>query len=534
MIIKSIAIGNQKEGYIENRLSDEFNIIYSDDNNKGKTIVIQGMLYALGNEPAFPASFNYQDYYYFVKFEENDREYWICKSNSEFILNDSGKLFIFDNVSELKRYWNKNICELPCIEKNGINRIADPELLMQLHFVGQDKKDTSNIANRGFYNKVDFTNLIYSFAGIGAVAIKQEDIDIIKEKLSSLEDERKTLINKHRILKSKKKAAAYLSSINDMSDFQKKLKNIESVQNKITELRKTRNNLATRKSQWESTIKELNSLNRTIKKGELRCMDCDSTNIMYKGSKKDSFSFDVSNVEMRSQIISSIEDKIDSFAEEMEKTSAEIKVQNKLLQELLNEDDITLETIVSYKAQILGATDAEQKITEIDLEIGTLKSKIEASEKGVHDERGRQEELLNQIYDQMEDFYKTIDPNGNLSMRQIFTKKDKVYSGSDATMFYLAKMFAFAKVLGHNYPIIVDSFRAEDLSTEKEGKVIDRFREISNQIIFTTTLKKEEEGKYGQYENINELDYSTNNDSQIIDKKYGPNIEKIMNEFYFQ
>ena len=78
MIIKQIAIGNNIEGFIEDSFSNGFNIILSEDNNKGKTIVIQSILYALGNEPpAFPASFEYKKYIYILQFEEDGKEYWI-------------------------------------------------------------------------------------------------------------------------------------------------------------------------------------------------------------------------------------------------------------------------------------------------------------------------------------------------------------------------------------------------------------------------------------------------------------------------
>ncbi|HEL0690795.1 TPA: hypothetical protein TUW76_001925, partial [Streptococcus equi subsp. zooepidemicus] len=49
MIIKTVALGNNEESYIEKRISDGVNIILSDDNNKGKTILIQSMFYAIGN-----------------------------------------------------------------------------------------------------------------------------------------------------------------------------------------------------------------------------------------------------------------------------------------------------------------------------------------------------------------------------------------------------------------------------------------------------------------------------------------------------
>ena len=59
MKIIKVGLGNTDEAYIESKLSDGINIIFSDENNKGKTIVIQSLLYAIGNKPIFPSSFNY-------------------------------------------------------------------------------------------------------------------------------------------------------------------------------------------------------------------------------------------------------------------------------------------------------------------------------------------------------------------------------------------------------------------------------------------------------------------------------------------
>ena len=57
MKIRKVAVGNAAEAFIEGNFTNGVNIISSDDNNKGKTIVIQSMMYALGNEPTFPTSF---------------------------------------------------------------------------------------------------------------------------------------------------------------------------------------------------------------------------------------------------------------------------------------------------------------------------------------------------------------------------------------------------------------------------------------------------------------------------------------------
>jgi hypothetical protein len=54
---------------------------------------------------------------------------------------------------------------LPTIEKDGLQKLVDLPLLYELFFVGQDKRNPSNVINTGYYNKQDFANMIYSLAG---------------------------------------------------------------------------------------------------------------------------------------------------------------------------------------------------------------------------------------------------------------------------------------------------------------------------------------------------------------------------------
>ena len=236
MMIRKVAVGNSDEAFIEENFANGVNIISSDDNNKGKTIVIQSMMYALGNEPTFPTSFEFQKYYYYIEFEEAGIIFKLCRSGDGFVLKRESTVLIFDNVSELKRYWNRNIFPLPSIAKNQLLRIVDPVLYVQLFFIGQDKKDTSNIANHGFYNKQDFIDMLYAYAGLIGEQLPQERIDEIKSHIITLSDEKKLLLQQHKILKSKKTPVSYLSAESDRLAFGKKIESLERVQNKIAEL----------------------------------------------------------------------------------------------------------------------------------------------------------------------------------------------------------------------------------------------------------------------------------------------------------
>lgn len=49
-----MAFGNEYEAFIEDRFINGINIIYSDDNNRGKTLVMQGLMFFFRIRCYFP------------------------------------------------------------------------------------------------------------------------------------------------------------------------------------------------------------------------------------------------------------------------------------------------------------------------------------------------------------------------------------------------------------------------------------------------------------------------------------------------
>lgn len=533
MLIKKVAIGNEHEAFIENRFSENVNIISSDDNNRGKTILIQGMMYALGNNPVFPSTFNYTEYYYIVEFIHNDVTYNICRNKDLFFIQFNDSLLLFENVSELKRYWHKNIIPLPIITKNNFPRIVDPELYLQVFFVGQDKKDTSNIANKGLYNKDDFINMLYSISGIKKDIVDYDSIKNIRKKISNLKDEKKILLQQSKILKSQKKPISYLSSVNDRINFKNNLDKIERVKDNLTELKKDRNKNINRKLKCEITIKELNSLNRSLETGEIICLECGSNHIGYKVSSKQKYSFDVSTPEIRKQIIESINNKIIDYEEEVERITLLINKEQSKLNDLLSDEEISLESLIAYKDDVFSVSDAENKLNSIEINIEKLENQLREASSDIETVKEKQSALFNEILSTMNDNYKLVDPLGNIEFDSIFTKKTEVYSGSEQTIYHLVKVYSLANILSHDYPIVVDSFRAEDLSTEKEKIILDLFLKLNIQLILTTTLKNEEIGKYDKKEFyfVNHIDYSNHYPSKILQSSYVADLKKILINF---
>lgn len=516
MKILKIAIGNSEEAYIENSFTEGLNIIFSDDNNKGKTIVIHSILYAIGNKPIFPSSFNYRDFYYYLEFEHAQERYVILRKDNSFIVKADDGLRMFEGVAELKHYWSAKIFKLPEIPfKTGIS-IVDMELFVQLFYVAQDGKDTATIFNQGYYHKDDFKNMVLSFAGDYSSDMSSEEIKKIKDNIVKLKRSRQEKVDLCEFYKSESSAAGYLSRIKDKDEFDKRVSLMDETAKQISEVRKKRSRIASQRSLWNGTLKELRSLNRDIEVGELRCMDCDSANIAYKGKGKAGFSFDVSTPEMRKQITESIQERIKAFTEEISRCDYDIERLQVELNDLMSDENVTIENIVAFKSGYKDAAEIENSISEIDIEIQRLTGKLETGATVTDEAKKKRQELFDKILQKMNEVAKIIDPERTFEYQDLFTKRGSVVSGSEETIFYIARTIALACLTNHPCPIVMDSFRAEDLSSEKEKKAIEQLSLLDRQCILTTTLKAEEKGKYSDEKEINGIDYTNHKSGKIL------------------
>ena len=515
MKIIKVGLGNTDEAYIESEFSDGINIIYSDENNKGKTIVIQSMLYTIGNKPIFPSSFNYKEYYYYLEFEENNKVYIVVRRGDSYIVSCAGDIRFFEDTAEFKNFWNNNVFSLPQISVNGNKRIADMELYAQMFFVGQDGKDTSTIFNSGFYHKDNFKDMVCFYAGETESTLSADEITRLKNQIKELEAKRKEQLEISEFYKTSTPAKEYLSRIQDKVAFQNRICEMEEI-------------TGTKGSLWNGTLKELRSLNRNIEVGELRCMDCDSTHIAYKGKGKITYSFDVSTPEMRSQIIASIEERISAYTEEIEKYDFEISSMQQRIEEIMQDEDITIENIVAYKNGFRSIAEIEEKVQKLDEAIDDIKQKVKAGKKQTEDSKKAQQDFYEAIVEEMNQVKGKIDIESKQLYDDLFTKRGSVVSGSEETVYYIARLISIAKLTKHSCPIIMYSFRAEDLSTEKEERVLALLSELKRQCILTTTLKAEEKDKYVKMAGINAIDYTGHHSNKILGTEGLPAFIKLL------
>ena len=530
MIVKKFAFGNKSEAFVEDRFGTGLNIIFSNDNNKGKTLVLQGLMFTLGNEPIFPAGFDQAKYYFFVHFEMNNQTYKILRKNDTFTVLVDNTINILESVSDFKYYFDRNIYKLPEIVHRSFPKLVDLNLFYQLFFVGQDKRDTSSIFNSGFYNKTDFIEMLYALKGITGVELSIEQIKKIKDSLTQLRNSEKKLAKEIDRFKINKAVLENVKSSSNFKYYKEQEALLKKLNNKITELRKQRNRESSRLNKHYNLKAELNSLNRSISVGQVNCNDCGSTNITYKS--KD-VTFDVSNTQVRNSILVSVDNNIQIKREIISRLDFEINNTQSEINKELTQVTPELRDIILFQDELKNAGSLDKELIKKQREIETLKQKLDDSSSKQQGISVQQEQLINATMKAMNMVYKLIDEKGIQVFNSLFTKKSVNYSGSEEQEFYFAKLYAFHVVFKHEFPIIIDSFRDRELSTDKELKMIEIFESMDNQVIVTSTLKREEykNEKYESYKSSTALDYSSHEDSQILSQKFIAQFNTICTQF---
>ena len=516
MKILKTGCGNNCEAYIEERLTDGVNIIFSNDNNKGKTIIFQGLMYALGNDPIFPSGFEYKNYYFYTSIEHQGKIYeFLRKNNSIAIKSDSG-VTVLDDISDLKYFFSKNIFALPSIIKDDFQKMVDLPLFYQLFFVGQDKRNPSNLINAGYYNKQDFINLIYSMAGCLTLSDSLQRLKELHNDLRVCKSEIAVLSKRLTFYREHPEIASTISKGADREELEKERVELQSINQIISDLQRKRTRLINRKIKLETLLSELNSLNRQLKIGEIRCQDCGSENITYNNGD---LSFELTNDLVRKNIIKSIYEAIELYNLQISELQQMINSKQIELNEKMKKVPVPMANILIYTDTIKTYEEDEKRLSDLYDKKAFLEAEIE-SEQRVHDvNAAMQAEAKATILASMNSFYKLIDPDGTQEFKDFFATRNMTFSGSEEQEYYFSRTLAIFWYLRHDFPIIMDCFRKGELSTKKENTMIEEYKKTKQQVILSSTLKDEEYNsgsKYYSIPGVTAINYEPNPNSHIL------------------
>ncbi len=534
MTILKVAVGNEKEAFIEERFTGNINFILSNENNRGKTIVFQSLMYAIGNEPIFPKGFIAENYYHYCEFFHNQKNYKVLRKKFTFIIKDKEKeassLLYCNSIEEFRDWFDKNIYSLPKFKNdNGITK-ADLSLFYQLFFLPQDGRNTSNIINHGFRNKNDFISLVKAM-----LIPENEDLDyeILKElktKKKNLESDINVLVRKNEFIKNYKDIAASVFSSVDKIESERIEKEIAELNKEIAEISNKIRREYNRKNKLISLLTELNSANRLLTEGKLVCVECGSNKIVFDINDA---KFDLTNDYVRNQIINSVNEKIEEKSQlSGDLSNKKYKLEEKL-KELLISQPHEVSDYLLFKVEIEKTKETNEQINVKHNKINNINNQIKTIEEKENKRNDDVKKLYENLLYQMREAVRKIDPNSAFFIDGLFTKNKENFSGSEGQIFYFAKLYVLVTFLKLPFPIIIDSFRDGELSSNREQIMLEEFSKLDNQVILSATLKNEEYdiSKYQKYSKINVIDYSAVEDCKLLKYSYVSDFMKIITDF---
>lgn len=519
--VKSAYIGNGTESYIEKRFTDGINVIYSKDNNRGKTILMQGIMFALGASPTFPNGFQFREYLYVVDLNVDGHDVSVLRSKNTFAVLRDNDLRLFESAGSFSDYWSQNIRNLPTIVKKGKALPVELDLYTQIAFVPQDGKSSAKI-QPGHFNKDDFIEMIYALKGLDGRELDDAQAGNLKKRREELKGRVKTLRKQATALNERGTALPMVSAAADSRDTSELIAELEEARKEVSSLRKERSRLLDRLLKCKTTLEELNSLKIDTKEGRLFCFDCGSNHIGYRMADSEAL-FDVTTPNMRTQIINSLNERILSYESRIDTVEQELrKAQHRLADLLASDNDFSLADIVACKEDYLDAKEIDAEIETSERELNEIKDKLEANRLVTSGLQKQRHEFIEGTIGKMNYARQYISDNDqSVPYNGLLTTSTNVFSGSDETIYFAAREYALALSLEHGMPLLIDSFRSEDLSTAREDRMIDLFTRLGNQMILTTTVKEEEgDGKYENDGRLHAIDYSNHRAEKLLDPSF--------------
>ena len=519
--MKAAYIGNGIESFVENNFSTEMNVIYSLDNNRGKTILMQGIMFCLGAIPTFPDGFPFREYTYIVDLECDGKPITVARKHNSFAVKTVDGIQALESVEAFKGFWNDNISELPEIVKDGRAVVAGLELYTQMFFVGQDGLSSAKV-NSGYFDKKDFMEMLYSLKGLSARTLESGHVKKLKRHKEELKGRIKTLSKQADALKQRGTALSMMSATTDSRDMKEFTKELDRASAVVSDLRKQRSRLAARRTKNKIVLDELRSLKINVKVGSLICLQCGSENVGYRMADS-GVVFDVTTSEMRTQIINSLEDRISGIEDDLHSVARQLRSAQEVLDDLLEaKPEVTLADIIACKDAFLNARDIDTQIRQNQDEMDRIDEMLSNDQDVSGELRSQREEFRKELLSSMNYARKFISGNpSEADYTELFTTQANVLSGSDGTIYFAARLYAIAKVLNHGMPLLIDSFRADDLSSDREDRLLDLLSKLTNQKILTTTIKREEGSlKYAEDNRVQAIDYSDHTDRKLLSLQF--------------
>lgn len=192
------------------------------------------------------------------------------------------------------------------------------------------------------------------------------------------------------------------------------------------------------------------------------------------------------------------------------------------METLLELDEITLADVVACQEDYIDEKALDLEISTIDDELRDIAERLTANKQVEADLKEARAECKADLISAMNNARSSISDSVAVEpYSDLFTTANNIFSGSEETEYFIARTYALAAKNYHSLPILIDSFRAEDLSSSREERALGLLGCLQRQVILTTTVKTEEgSSKYENMNDVNAIDYSDHEQNHVLSADY--------------
>ncbi|HDI3323488.1 TPA: hypothetical protein PMD23_003690, partial [Vibrio cholerae] len=228
--------------------------------------------------------------------------------------------------------------------------------------IGQDKRNPSSLISSNYFKKDDFKSMLCQLKGIDRPIFDSGDEVERREKIKNLKASRQSILKK-MMLVSKNPALSVITSKTQDAERAERIRNrVKEITRDINERQKKRNRETIRVEKLQLLKNELNSLNRSLELGEVICSDCKSNRIVFKNKE---IEFDVSNIEVRNEILKSIDESIEVRIESSASLTHEINVLQDKLKTIQKETPVDLFQIALFSDDIRSEEEYDKQASDL-------------------------------------------------------------------------------------------------------------------------------------------------------------------------
>lgn len=546
LIFKSIKIIDlaEKKATVQN-FKKGLNVVtsdYNDGNDRGKSLILKHIYYALGADLKFHDSWKKNSKMVVLNFEINEKHFTIVRIyEKNFKIFDSEKklIFISKNRTELANFLNSEIWDFEIKLENKEKKIvvAPPVFSYLLSYIDQDGYSCSNFKSFEKLNQFSHYKKTLLFCHFGIYKKEYYELKEQETNLKKIQEDKKQFNEMQKFVEKKYSTYAIDEELlekymeNEEEEYKKEIDNIIKIKNEIYKTKKEIANLDEINSVLKIYIEKNNkNINKII--DHQSCFYC-----------KSHLTFETF-INLLNLKFNNIEDvrflylENQSLLSENQKRLNDLKKQyNDLTSKMNNYNEITeINNKIKSEGVNLVLNDLINDINKCNNQINEQEKKIKEIKKELNSVK-ELEKMVNTFF---ENKMKKLANKFNLKLNyENFKKIEKnfVETGSNlgiATIIWYVVLNEIKKELNPNsifFPFVIDSPNNFEVDDNKKHNVIGFIDEISlnfHQLIFSHIGISE--NNFIQNKNINII-YLDNDKNNLLNADIYKKYEEEINYF---